>query len=575
MGIRHFILPPVKMEVDPSGGEWENLTNRFAGKILFRKKLYYLETGDLSVIDNIRNPWFYEELFVYALAFNDRNLLPALRKIASSEQSDDDIRNRASEIAGKIALWENADEMPQAKDTRADGFARAENARRTLAGSRYPQTTEILKLLKDNSPELKRLALFLIGKFRMTDMIQEVCECLNISGIEEDVYAVMRSLGPDVVRDIDRCYLKTAGNVNTSKVLLRLMSEIHRPDDMSFLIERLLSNSRPVKEMSLDILFSSGYILTKSERERLKPTITETFGTLAWMISMLAAMEDGKNEFLTHQLTREYERWKLYLLRILHLVYKGKVEEDGNNPIPELSSLIYGNTDRNTEWKKLLKKLRPWYPIELPSPAMLSEDIINCDYNVLGVWIKACTLRCITLIEDANLRESVAALLFSPEQILREEAARLLARTSMELYNSTASRIPDRNRTHLDRMVSGQINEKELLFEKIKFLVSCFDKIKEDELLFLAEKMSFARNNQRGIFSQPSNSIMWSFTEDNSEPEIFVNHEDMSDPGRVARDIRSTCYYCYVLPLKSISEFDFNFPESSFELFRYIDKHEG
>ena len=44
----------------------------------------------------------------------------------------------------------------------------------------------------------------------------------SISGIEEDVYAVMRSLGPDVVRDIDRCYLKTAGNVNTSKVLLRL-----------------------------------------------------------------------------------------------------------------------------------------------------------------------------------------------------------------------------------------------------------------------------------------------------------------------------------------------------------------
>jgi len=575
MGIRHFILPPVKMEVDPSGGEWANLTNRFAGKILFRKKLYYLETGDLSVIDNIRNPWFYEELFVYALAFQDRNLLPALRKIASSEQSGNEIRSKASKTAEKIGLKEDADEVTQVKDTWSSGFARAENARRTLAGSRYPQTTEILKLLKDNSPELKRLALFLIGKFRMTDMIQEVCECLNVSGIEDDVYAVIRSLGPDVVRDIDRYYLKTAGNVNISKVLLRLMSEIHRPDDMSFLIERLLSNSRPVKEMSLDILFSSRYSLTQSERERLKPTITETFGTLAWMISMLAALEEGNNEFLTKQLIREYDRWKFYLLRILHLVYKEKVEEDGNNPIPELSSLIYGNTDRKTEWKKILKKLRSWYPIEVPPMTVLSEDIINCDYNVLGVWTKACTLRSIPIIEDSNLGESVAALLFSPEQILREEAARLLARTSMELYSSTVSRIPDRNKTHLDRMVSDQINEKELLFEKVKFLVSCFDKIKEDELLFLAERMAFARNNQRGIFSQPSNSILWSFTEDNSEPEIFVNHDDMSDPGRVARDIRSFCFYCYVLPLRSISEFDFHFPESSFEVFRYIDKHEG
>lgn len=573
--MRHFILPPAKMEVVPSAADWESLTNRFSGKILFRKKLFYLETGDLSVIETISNRWFYEELFSYAVAFQDRNLLPALRKIASSEVPGGDIRRKASEAAGKITLKDESDELPQPQDARSSGLARAENARRTLAGSRYPQTTEILKLLKDKSPELKRLALFLIGKFRMSDMIQEVCECLTVSGIEDDAYAVMLSLGPAAARDIDRCYLRTSGNVNTGKVLLRLMSEIHQPADLSFLTERLFSSSRPVREMSLDTLLSSGYNLTQTEKERLKPNITETFGTLAWIISLLAALEDESNVLLAGQLTREYNRWKAYLVKILHLVYNEKVEEEGNNPIPELSSLIFGNHDGKGGWKKLLKKLRPWYPVEAPTTEGLVEDIINCDYNLIGVWTKACTLRSISAIGDANLGESVAALLFSPEQILREESARLLSRSSMELFRSTSSRIPEKNRIHLDRMVSDQINERELLYEKTKFLASCFNEINEDDLLFLAEKTAFAKNDQRGLFSQPSNTIMWSFAADDSEPEIFVSHEDMTDPGRVARDIRSACYYCYVLPLKSVSEFDFHYPESSFGIFRYIDKHEG
>jgi hypothetical protein len=291
---------------------------QISGKILFRKKLYYLETGDLSFAETIRNRWFYEELVAYAVAFQDRNLLPALRKITASEALGRDIRSLASDAAVKITLKEDTDEIPQSKDKQPSGYARAENARRTLAGSRYPQTTEILKLLKDKSPELKRLALFLIGKFRMTDMIQEACECLTISGIEDDAYAVMLSLGPAVARDIDRCYLKTAGNVNTSKVLLRLMSKIHQPADLSFLIERLSSNSRPVREMSLDTLFSSRYSLTQTEKEKLKPNITETFGTLAWIISLLAALKRERMNSVT-PFAREYDRWIVLLLRILIL----------------------------------------------------------------------------------------------------------------------------------------------------------------------------------------------------------------------------------------------------------------
>lgn len=575
MGIRHFVLPPAKMEVVPSTGEWDDLKNKFSGKTLFRKKLYWLETGDLSVIGTVGNRWFYEEIAAYAVAFRDLSLLPALKKITASANLDERIRRKASKAYERIASQTESADTSGKTGTQSNEFTRAENARITLAGTRYPQTTEILKLLKDNSPELKRLALFLIGKFRMTDMIQEVCECLTLTGVENDAYAVMLSLGPAVARDIDRCYLKTAGNVNTSKVLLRLMSEIHQPADLSFLVERLSSNSRLVREMSLETLFVSGFSLNETGKERVKANINETFGTLTWIISILIPLDEEKNGFLSGELKKEYERWKEYLLKLLHLVYKGKVEEDGNNPIPEMASLIFGFPDEKGSRSKTFKKLQQWFPLEIPTVNGLVEDIINCDYNLLGVWTKACALRSIPALEDAWLGESVAAMLFSPDQILREEAARLLSRSSMELYRSTSSRIPEKNRIHLDRIVSDQTIDRELMFDKVRFLASSFGQIKEDDLLFLAEKLVFARNDQRGLYSQPSDTVMWSFSDENGEPEVYVSHQDLTDPGRIARDIRSACNFCYVLPLKSISEFDFHCPESSLGIFRYIDKYEG
>ncbi len=151
----------------------------------------------------------------------------------------------------------------------------------------------------------------------------------------------------------------------------------------------------------------------------------------------------------------------------------------------------------------------------------LFEDIINCDYNLISVWTKACTLRSIAEIEEEDLGESVVALLFSPEELLREESARLIARSGKELYKTTSERIPEATRKQLDKIIAGEITEKELVFEKVRFLTSCFKEIKEDELLFLADKMLFARNDERGIYSQPSNTIAWSFSSEKSEPEIY------------------------------------------------------
>jgi len=580
---RLFVLPIQKTKDTPGVSEWGNLNNKFSGKTLFRTRLYYLETGDLSVLDDIRNKWFCKELFAYSSNNQDINLLPALKKIAGSVKYDESLRQQASEIVEIIDRQTGSDKN-QLNSATSEESVRAYNAQRTLSGTRFPQTTEILKLLRDKSPELKRLALFLIGKFRMTDMIQEVCECLNVRGIEDDAYSVLQSFGSAAAKEVDRYYLKASGNVSSGKILLRLMSKVHPPEDLSFLVERLSSNSRLIREMSLKTLINTGYLLNESEKERLKKNLFEIFGTLTWIIAARISLKYSNNNFLSIETDKEYYRWKDYLLNLLHLVYGEKAEEpdeksqkekdDFSRSIPKLAGIIYNEASDQGDNKKILKKLQKYFPVEIPAYRGLVEDIINCDYNLIGVWTKACALRSIPEIGEEDLGESVVALLFSPEQILREESARLIARSGMELYRATSERIPEANRKQLDKIVAGEVTEKELVYEKVRFLSSCFKGISEDELLYLSEKLAFARNDQSGIYSQPSNTIMWSFSSENSEPEIFVNQEDITDPGKIARDIRTTCYYCYVLPLNAVSEFNFQYPESSFGIFEYIDNCE-
>ena len=76
----------------------------------------------------------------------------------------------------------------------------------------------------------------------------------------------------------------------------------------------------------------------------------------------------------------------------------------------------------------------------------LYEDIINNDYNLISLWTKACTLRSITRIECDDMAESVTTLLFSPEEIIQEEAVTLIARSRPELYTEASPKNTRRNK---------------------------------------------------------------------------------------------------------------------------------
>ena len=589
MGNKPILLPVEKSDLYTESNDWIGLKNRFSGKMLFRSNLYNLITGNLSVLDKADNNWFYKEILQYANSTLDINFLPVLKKIASGSRFGESLRQQATELMEIIEMESIHQRNGVISSSMIDEASRAANARRILAGARYPQTTEILRLLRDKSPGLKRLALYLIGKFKVTDMIQEVCECMNIQEVGDEAYSVLSEFGNEAGKELNRFYLKSSGNINTSKTILRLFSQICPKENIQFIFERLWTNSRQIKEMALKTLLNCGYKPDEEEKVQLRKLIFDIFGLLTWILSVKVSLNEKNNKSLTSQISKEFSRWKKFLLNLLILTFEKPIaqetqkrnkSDDYSKFIPELAEIIY--TDVNPKKKNLsdtesdnkkLKKLQRYFPCEIPPYETLSEDIINCDYNLLNVWTKACAIRNISSIDSEHLRESVTALLFSPEWILKEEAAMLVARSDRKVYADTSDRVPDQDRIRIESIISEKTDKKDLLFEKTIFLVSVFPEISEEELVFLAERISYHKNISPGAIRQLTDSVVWSLTSEAQISKIRIIYDKWNEDDNNS-DLKHPDSFCYTLPLRAVELFRIYYPESSFVIFKFIESVE-
>ncbi|MBN2862368.1 MAG: hypothetical protein JXN62_04340 [Bacteroidales bacterium] len=570
--------------------DWRSLKNKFSGERLFKYSYFNLISGNFSSLENSNNRWFLDKI-LEECSKGDNCLLPAIKKIVSDTSLDEGIRQRAS------GIQENAETVsfrsPKIKTSDpGDEENRLHEAKTILAGIRSPQTAQILRLLKDKSPELQRTGIFMIGKFRIYTLLQDLCEYLNIHDLEEDTFSVLRTFRDEANEELYKCYFKYSGNINTCKNILRLLGLNGSAEIDSFCFERLWSTPRSLRELALEYLAGRNYLAQGEEKERLPDLISEVAGILTWLLSAKICLREAQKMYLTEAVNKEYERWEHFLAgltaitdlsddKTLNRKHLKTPDAYDISSVSRMTSILFGEKNRSLKnygrrsdpgEKKLLKKLQHFFPGEIPLLEELIEDVINCDYNILSIWTKACFLRDIKEISTENLADSVVALLFSPEEILQEEAASLIARSDQKFYRSVFQRIPEKTKIRLDRIISGESEERELLFEKTIFLSSLFPDIREDELVSLAENMKYLRNTGSGFPGTEKRSIIWILSKDKSEPEVIILN---NGPGEYNIEVpHDDAPGFYVLKLEAVETFHSQFPERSFGIIRYIDDNE-
>ena len=558
--------------------------NRFSADRAFKSDYFSLISGDYSVLENNKNKWYFEKIIDHSGSKKDINLLPVLKKIAVNPGLDEGIRQHSTEIVEILEKLPSSINLDDEKIT---------YAKKMLLGTRQPQTTEILRLLRDSSIESKRLAIYMIGKFKLSDMLPEVCECLNIPGLETDASAVLRTFGSNAGDELVRFYLVSSGNTNTSKTVLRLLGKTCTKESIGFLFSRLWSNSRQLKEAALKCLIDCEFKPSGEDKDRLHQLVSDIVGLMTWILLAKICLEKSNDTFLTEVIRKEINRWNRFLFNILSITYDSgsitKIREnlesetvEGVNYALEMIDIVIDDSIKPKLISLLdvvpdeekLKNLYHFFPGEVPHYNKLLEDIINRDYNLLSLWTKACTLRNLQEIEGDEMAESVVALLFSPEGIMQEESAKLIARSSRELYRSASQRIPDSSKKWLDKIVNGETDEEELLYGKTLFLSGCFTGIPEEELLTLAGDMKYIKDFRAGFNLFPDGCIIWSLSADKTGNEVYVHyHDDIKSLNEKFRGRENNS--CYILPLNAVEEYHYQFPDNSFEILKYIDNNEG
>jgi ATP:ADP antiporter, AAA family len=557
--------------------------NRFAADIAFKKDYFRLIAGDYSVLNDCRNKWYFEKIIDCARSEMDINLLPVLKRTAANAGIDEEIRRHSTETSIILEKFSG---------TNKSGAEKNLGAKKVLSGTRMPQATEILRLFRDNSIESKRLALFMIGKFKISDLISEVCECLNTPGLETDAYEVLKTFGTDAEDQLVRFFLISSGNTGLSKRILRLIGNSCTLETSGFLFSRLWSNSRQLKEVALKCLIDCKFKTSEEEKERLHLLTSEVIGLITWNIAARISLEKSNYSLLPGVMIKETDRWKEFLFNILTITYgsgsigkiMGNLEsgtfERFSNALEMIDVVINDSVKSklislfdNVSDEVRIKNLSRFYPFENSGINKLLEVIINRDYNLISLWTKACTLRSIPEFEDDEMAESVVALLFSPEEILQEESAKLVARTSRELYRSASQRLSDSTRLRLDKIVNGTTVEKELIFEKVLFLSKWFKGIKEEELLQLAGAMKYVKNIETEAPQFSGFLMVWPLSVEKVVPEVYILYDGEID--KISRKYTDTIYPpFYFLPLSAVEEFHLQFPDKSPEILKYIDINE-
>jgi len=556
---------------------------RFASENAFRKDYFSLVTGDYSSLEATGNRWYLRKIINHSSAGQDTSMLPVLKKLQNLSSADDDTRRITADTARKLEELTGEGKYDNDKVLAA---------RKMLTGTRMPQTTELLRLLRDNNAEAKRLGMFLIGKFRLADLLPEVCDCLNIKGLETDAYSVLKSFGNDAAVELERFYLASSGNINTSRSVLRLLGRIHTDSSRAFLFSRLWSNSRQLKELAVKCLPEIEFKPSEEEKDKLHQLISETIGIMTWNLAARRSLERENNTILKEVVSAELERWRNYLFDLLAVTYdRGsivKIKEnldsetvESVNFALEMIDIVIDDAIKqklimlvdSLPDEEKLKNLYQFYPVEIPSYERIIEDLINRDYNLVSVWTKACVLRSIKELESESLTESVAALLFSPEEILLEESARIIASSGMELYRSVSRRLSDASASRLDKIVTGKVSREELLYEKTGFLAACFPAVPEDELLSVAPELKFFRNTKELGDAALNNSLIWRLTPEGG-PSVKIHYEgSYSGSGTGISDSGDTAYYA--LSLAVAEDFEYKYPESSVHVYDYINTNEA
>ena len=483
----------------------------FRSILLFASHHIDILCGRVDYLVNRADDTYASEAVRTAVKTLDPGLLPALKAITSGDRFGEKVKHNAEAIIRNIEKY-YSDPARNADMLRLPGISsRTMIARGIMLNPRKPAVSEIIKLLSETDPEIRRAGLIAAGRFGFPELREEVLQALSSTDTEREAFHVLRLFGPEVYGGIIGQALKPSNSERESLMIIRLLSMMPLSEVAPYMINLIAGGNIAVRLKASLYLGEQGYAPPAQQKQKIEEIISESVHAVARIIT-LQQEAVRKKYFVLAEALRHEKHMNIAFVHALVALLTGKEAAamisrhagDGSaggaetaadavraaatgTPEKPLQALLGNHTDRRRE-----NEISLYYPLRAAVVRPLVSSILSSEQNITGVWSKACALHKVAAEGTGIDRELAVSYLFSNNQILQEESARAIRTINRDWYSDAETRLPKHARSRIEAVINGTVPEMAMIYEKTRFLSLCFSKITEERMIMLATAVRYS-----------------------------------------------------------------------------------
>ena len=536
----------------------------FRSVLLFPSHYLDIVCGKLDYLINRADDSYASEVVRVAGRTYDPALIPALKNIISRQDFSEVIRHEASGIIAHIEKY-FSDPVRNSDLLRLPGInEKTAVARTILTGKKAPQTSEIIRLLNDINPDIRRIGLAAAGLYGMKELREEAMQALYIPETEREAFYLLHHFGPDTYGEIIGSAFRPQNRESVSLMVMRLLSMMPLAQVVPYLSNLMEGGPVTVRLAAVKYLCEQGFVPETNHRQRIEETINGTVYNIGRLIVLQTEAEKNRYFILSGALGWEKDMYYELLFSLLSLTSGNATAKlirtsavsgtaDGTGIAGEvIDTMITGSLRRplrallgHHSDSARLTELSLCFPMRPVTEASLATMILSTDQNITGVWTKACALHQAARMGRGVDKEIVVSYLFSNSQLLQEEAAMVIRTVNRDWYTEVEGRLTEQVRNRVAGVVSNTVPEVAMIFGKTRFLSLCFNKLPEERMIMLASGMRYSESYDAGPLP---GLITWIVPSDQGKSGL------------------------YSLPVSDITNFVFHYSEYTDIFADYMDK---
>jgi len=383
----------------------------FRSTLLITDHYLDLASGRLNYLSKHADEVYASEVVATAGKLFDPALLPALRLIAPANRFGEPVRQEAAVVINNIEKY-YSDPVRNTDLLRLPGISgKAATARSIMLSGREPQVQDIIKLMGDTEPEIRRTGIIAAGRYGMSELRGEVLKALSHHETARESFCVLRHFGPDLFADIIGTAVRATNTERENIMIMRLLEMMPLSGALQYLNRFIASGHLSVRIKAAGYLCRHGYVPQGKQREKVEEILDETVHTIARLTAL--EMEAKRCRYFSLSAAIDHERsvYTGFIFPLLTLLAGksaaeviGSCSGDGTasgagiaaetidtvaagSLRRPLKALLGNHTDRSR-----LAELSLCYPLRVIKGRSVTSFILASEQNITGIWTKACAL---------------------------------------------------------------------------------------------------------------------------------------------------------------------------------------